>query len=135
MNMRKRAKPIEFVIAGGFVASVAGCAATAMLLSDLPGRVAAMALVVGVYAMSVRSVVGALATAMMAWLFATGFLVNTEGTLTFSRADLLRLGLFLGAGLAGCLLSVRPARAGHPMRHRPAPVLSRHLHALKVARR
>ncbi|WP_214321872.1 hypothetical protein [Nonomuraea sediminis] len=115
--------------------SVAGCAAAVMMFSDLPGRLAAMVIVVGVYAMSVRSVVGALATAVMAWLFATGFLVNAEGMLTFSRADLLRLGLFLGAGLAGCLLSVRPARAGHPMRHRPAPVLARHLHALRGARR
>ncbi|MFI6600263.1 hypothetical protein ACIBHX_28800 [Nonomuraea sp. NPDC050536] len=133
--MRNRAKPIEFVIAGGFVASVAGCAATAMLFSDLPGRVAAMALVVGVYAMSVRDVVGAPVTAVMAWMFTTGFLVNSEGTVTLSRADLLRLGLFLAAGLVGCLLSIRPARARHPMRHRPAPVLSRHLHARMGIRR
>ncbi|GGO26333.1 hypothetical protein GCM10011574_58540 [Microbispora bryophytorum] len=59
-----------------------------------------VAIIVGVYAARGRSPVSASATATMAWMFLTGFLVNDAGTLTFSPADRVRLGILLATGVS-----------------------------------
>lgn len=81
--------------------SVAACAAVAALLPPGTPRVVAMALAVGAYAAWSRSLLAASATALMGWLFTTGFLVNGLGELSLTAPDLLRLGMFGGVALAG----------------------------------
>ncbi|MGV9305617.1 hypothetical protein ACWDLG_19765 [Nonomuraea sp. NPDC003727] len=101
MTFSRERSPLEFMISGGFVVSVAACAAVAALLPPGTPRVAAMALVVGAYAAWSRSLLAASATALMGWLFTTGFLVNGLGELSLTAPDLLRLGMFGGVALAG----------------------------------
>ncbi|MEU8276375.1 hypothetical protein ACFYOK_33785 [Microbispora bryophytorum] len=96
-----RPAPLEFLVVGGFVSAVLSCVAAALAFSDIPDRVVTVAIVVGVYAARGRSLVSASATAIMAWMFLTGFLVNDAGTLTFSPADMVRLGILLATGLLG----------------------------------
>ncbi|MFE3451295.1 hypothetical protein ACFXJ8_20460 [Nonomuraea sp. NPDC059194] len=86
---------------GGFVVSVAACAAVAALVPEGTPRVVAMAAVAGTFAIWSRSPLAAAATALMTWLFTTGFLVNAAGELTFTRSDLVRLGVFGTAALVG----------------------------------
>lgn len=122
--------PLKFQIPAGFVVTVTGCAlAAATLPGGLP-CVAAMAVVVGAFGLWSPGLTAASVTALMAWCFTTGFLVNDLGVLTFSPADLLRLGIFLAmataGGAVGALSSGRwkvPARQPTrrtPMFRRPA---------------
>jgi hypothetical protein len=76
------------IVAGG-VPSVLGVGALLVVTT-----VAALALDVGY----------ALALGLAGWAFATGFAVNSLGTLTASGADLLRLVLFLGAAVLAARL-------------------------------
>ncbi|MGW5683863.1 hypothetical protein [Nonomuraea sp. NPDC003754] len=101
MTFSRERSPLEFMISGGFVVSVAACAAVAALLPPGTPRVVAMALAVGAYAAWSRSLLAASATALMGWLFTTGFLVNGLGELSLTAPDLLRLGMFGGVALAG----------------------------------
>ncbi|WP_329088827.1 MULTISPECIES: hypothetical protein [unclassified Streptosporangium] len=103
-------EPVGFSLAGGFVTVVATAATASLLLApaEVAGRVLIMAIAVCAYAAcGVRAGV-ALVTAVMAWFFGTGFLVNGAGELSFGRPDLLRLGLFVvvalgaNAGTAVC---------------------------------
>ncbi|MER5650058.1 hypothetical protein [Streptosporangium sp. NPDC002524] len=94
-------EPVGFSLAGGFVAVVAAAAGASLLLApaEVTGRVLIMAIVVCAHAArGVRAGV-ALATAVMAWFFCTGFLVNAAGELSFGRPDLLRLGLLVVVAL------------------------------------
>ncbi|GLX09051.1 hypothetical protein Misp03_59770 [Microbispora sp. NBRC 16548] len=98
--------PLEFLLVGGFVSAVLSCAAAALAFSDIPDRVVTVAITVAVYATRGRSLISASATATMAWMFLTGFLVNDAGTLTFSPDDRVRLGILLAIGLLGGAVGV-----------------------------
>ncbi|MEU8381358.1 hypothetical protein [Streptosporangium sp. NPDC048865] len=115
-------EPAGFSLAGGFVVVVAAVATASMLLApaEVAGRV--LVVVIAVCAYSARGVRAgvALATAVMAWSFGTGFLVNGAGELTFGRPDLLRLGLLvvvaLGANAcAAAYRAVTARRLGVPL--------------------
>lgn len=119
-----RSEPIGFSLAGGFLV-VVGSTVTASLLfspSELSGRVLIMMIAVCGYAAREipRSI--SLATAVMAWLFTTGFLVNAAGELTFGRPDLLRLGLLLLAVAltGGTRTAINHLQAPRP--HVPVPL-------------
>ncbi len=101
-----RPAPLEFLLVGGFVSAVLSCAAAALAFSDIPDRVVTVAITVAVYATRGRSLISASATATMAWMFLTGFLVNDAGTLTFSPDDRVRLGILLATGLLGGAVGV-----------------------------
>ncbi|MER7500647.1 hypothetical protein AB0L05_16915 [Nonomuraea pusilla] len=77
-------------------------------------RVVLVAAAVGLFGAWAGSDVAAVVTGLMAWCFATGFLVHTGGELAFERADLDRLGVFLVVAVAGsvcgtCAACVAPA--------------------------
>ncbi|XVQ85869.1 hypothetical protein ACQP2K_00070 [Microbispora siamensis] len=112
-----RPAPLEFLLVGGFVSAVLSCAA-ALAFSDIADRVVTVAITVAVYAARGRSLISASATATMAWTFLTGFLVNDAGTLTFSSADMARLGILLATGLLGGAVGVLRALqlVGCPLR-------------------
>ncbi|SPL88612.1 unnamed protein product [[Actinomadura] parvosata subsp. kistnae] len=72
----------------------------------------------------------ALCAGVMAWCFATGFLVNAAGELTFGHADLVRLTAFMVVAVAGCAcgqmlraLRVRRRLHGLARAERQAPIL------------
>lgn len=88
-----------FLIPGGFAVAVAACVGASFLPAEWQAY--AMAAAVGVYALWSRNVLAGLATGVMAWFFATGFLVNGAGELTFGSADLVRLGILMAPGLLG----------------------------------
>ncbi|MER7133087.1 hypothetical protein [Streptosporangium saharense] len=92
-----RSEPIGFSLAGGLFATVTATALASLLFTpgQVRGRLLVMALAVGAQALRVPRWPSALATALMAWLLATGFLVNTEAELTLDTDDLLRLCLLL----------------------------------------
>ncbi|GGS97372.1 hypothetical protein ACFFV7_21740 [Nonomuraea spiralis] len=110
----RTSRPLEFLIVGGFVLSVSACAAVSLVL---PGdavtlRVVVMGAVVPIYSFWSRSAVAGPATAVMSWFFATGFLVNGAGELTFASADVVRALVFLALGFAGGLPVLSRSRAG-----------------------
>lgn len=92
-----RSEPIGFSLAGGLFATVTATALASLLFTpgQVRGRLLVMALAVGAQALRVPRWPSALATALMAWLLTTGFLVNTEAELTLDVGDLLRLCLLL----------------------------------------
>jgi hypothetical protein len=129
--------PLEFLLPAGFVRTVGACAVVAPAFPDRTDRVTAMVLVTGAFAAWARRPAAGLATAAMGWLLTTGFLVNTAGELSMSRADDVRMAAFAAAALAGIAWAqardlMRSARSRRRMRargraHRP-PVLARRLH-------
>ncbi|MGJ6963652.1 hypothetical protein ACSDR0_17250 [Streptosporangium sp. G11] len=117
-------EPVGFSLAGGFVTVVATAATASLLLAsaEVTGRVLIMVIAVCAYAAcGVRAGV-ALATAVMAWFFGTGFLVNGAGELSFGRPDLLRLGLFVvvALGANACAAAYRAIVARRRL-HVPLP--------------
>ncbi|MEZ0075922.1 hypothetical protein [Planotetraspora sp. GP83] len=134
------AAPLELLIPGGFAVVVLACAAVGALFpaAHTAARVTAMAVVTGVFGARARNLVATLVTAVMAAAFATGFLVNTTGELTFGGPDAARLVVFLAAGLLGAAygrlrdlgrLRRRTRRLMRTRTHpRRAPVLARRLH-------
>ncbi|MFD1936815.1 hypothetical protein ACFSKW_35635 [Nonomuraea mangrovi] len=110
---------MEFLIAGGFVVTVAACAAVAVLVPVGTPRVVAMAAVAGAYAAWSRSPLAASATVLMVWCFTTGFLVNTAGELTLTRPDMLRFGVFAAAAFAGSMVARSLVTLSTAARRRP----------------
>ncbi|MGS2642523.1 hypothetical protein [Streptosporangium sp. LJ11] len=113
-------EPAGFSLAGGFVAVVAAAMAASLLLApaEVAGRVLIMAIAVCAYAAcGVRAGV-ALATAVMAWFFGTGFLVNGAGELSFGRPDLVRLGMLVAVALGAnaCTAAYRVVAARRRLR-------------------
>ncbi|TDD44034.1 hypothetical protein E1286_27825 [Nonomuraea terrae] len=100
-GVRDGRPPAGLLVAGGFAVTVLACAVVAAAVPGTRARVWVMAAVVTVFAARARDVPAALVTALTAWCFTTGFLVNALGTLTFGRSDLVRLGVFAAGGLAG----------------------------------
>ncbi|MEU1882750.1 hypothetical protein ABZ470_36050 [Streptosporangium sp. NPDC020072] len=92
-----RSEPIGFSLAGGLFATVTATAVASLLFTpgQVRGRLLVMAIAVGGQALRTPRWPAALATAVLAWLLATGFLVNTEAELTLDDHDLLRLFLLL----------------------------------------
>jgi hypothetical protein len=94
----------ELLVAVGFAVVVGGClVATAVFPpGEIVGRIAVLAIVLAVFAARAANPLAALATAVMSWLVATGFLVNREGELRFTGwPDLLRLAVLVAAVAAG----------------------------------
>ncbi|MER6951785.1 hypothetical protein ABT294_48000 [Nonomuraea sp. NPDC000554] len=122
--MRSSRPPLEFLIAGAFALVVAACAVAALIVPAAEG-VVALAAVVGAFSIWSRHLVAGLASGAMAWCFATGFLVNDMGTLTFTAPDGVRLVAFLAVGAAGSAwgMARRPRRRRMRDRGRP-PVLA-----------
>ncbi|WP_155334896.1 hypothetical protein [Acrocarpospora corrugata] len=102
--MRNARPPLGILVPAGFVFAVVACAATALIF-PAGARIPILAAAVAAYALWARHLTAALATAATTWSLATGFLVNTLGELTFTRADLTHLAAFGAAGLIGVLLS------------------------------
>lgn len=127
-GVRDGRPPTGLLLAGGFAVTVLACAVVAAAVPGTRARVWVMAAVVTVFAARARSVPAALVTALTAWCFTTGFLVNAAGTLTFGRSDLVRLGVFAAGGLAGVglrlLASPPPVHAQVPVQEK-TPVLHR----------
>ncbi|PZG18507.1 hypothetical protein [Nonomuraea aridisoli] len=111
-GLRDGRPPAGLLVAGGFAVTVLKCAVVAAAVPGTRARVWVMAAVVTAFAARARSLPAGLATAVTAWCFTTGFLVNTLGTLTFGRSDLVRLGVFAVGGLGG--RRAAPAPAGSP---------------------
>ncbi|MFF0573256.1 hypothetical protein [Streptosporangium saharense] len=109
-----RSEPIGFSLAGGLLATVTATALASLLFTpgQVRGRLLVMALAVGAQALRVPRWPSALATALMAWLLTTGFLVNTEAELTLDADDLLRLCLLLL--VAALALGARAAARRRP---------------------
>ncbi|WP_155346096.1 hypothetical protein [Acrocarpospora pleiomorpha] len=78
--------------------------------TEIGTRVAVIAAVVGLFGAWARHMGAALVTAVMAWFFATGFLVNAAGLLTFVGQDFIRLTVLLGASITGGAYGVRARR-------------------------
>ncbi|GAB1821016.1 hypothetical protein [Herbidospora sp. RD11066] len=95
---------LEMLIPAGAAMAVGAAVVVAVAVPDVTERVAAMAALTAVIGLVVRRPVAAGATACVAWLLMTGFLVNGMGELTFARADWLRLALLVVAGLVGAAL-------------------------------
>ncbi|WP_203978021.1 hypothetical protein [Planotetraspora silvatica] len=108
MRMGRPAGPrhTELLVAAGFAVVVGGClTATAVFPpGEIVGRIAVLAAVLCVFAARTADPLAALATAVMGWLVATGFLVNREGELRFTGwPDLLRLAVLVAAVAIGTL--------------------------------
>jgi hypothetical protein len=104
MSGRRPAGGTELLVAAGFVAVVGGCLlATAIFPpGQTMGRIVVLAVVLAVFAAWATDVLAALATAVMGWLVATGFLVGREGELRFTGVpDLLRIATLVAAVAAG----------------------------------
>jgi hypothetical protein len=134
---------VEFQIPAGFALAVVACA-VAQAFPGSVARLTVMGVATGAFAAWSRDHVAGLTTALAAWLFATGFLVNAEGELTFSRADAARLVVLLAAAIVGVACGVlrevrahvrapSPARARGPVR--PPLVLERRLHPAAISAR
>ncbi|WP_143078642.1 hypothetical protein [Nonomuraea pusilla] len=118
--------------------AVGACAVSAAAFSAMGPRVVLVAAAVGLFGAWAGSDVGAVLTGLMAWCFATGFLVHTGGELAFERPDLDRLGVFLVVAVAGSVLGHlrRLCRARRGRRRlmrargdvRRAPVLAGRVH-------
>ncbi|GAA4579695.1 hypothetical protein GCM10023194_05980 [Planotetraspora phitsanulokensis] len=94
------------LVAAGFAVVVGGCLLATAIFSpgETTGRIAVLAVVLTVFAARTADPLAALATAVMGWLVATGFLVNHEGELRLAGwPDLLRLGVLVAAVMAGTL--------------------------------
>jgi hypothetical protein len=78
--------PVELLIGGAFVLVTLACAAVALTLSATAGMVA-MAVAVGAFSAWSRRLVVGPAIGVMAWCFATGFLLNGMGELTLTWPD------------------------------------------------
>ncbi|MFC7645961.1 hypothetical protein ACFQX6_39210 [Streptosporangium lutulentum] len=84
--------------------------------AEITARVLIMAIAVCGYAACGIRVTVSLATAVTAWLFGTGFLVNGAGELSFGGSDLLRLGLLVVAALGGSTYAATRRAAGRRLR-------------------
>ncbi|MFG1707858.1 hypothetical protein ACFLIM_32090 [Nonomuraea sp. M3C6] len=128
-----RGRPVEVLLPAGFVFVVGACAVAALAFSEATARVSVMAVAVGLFGVWARRYLAALATGVMAWCFASGFLVHAEGELAFGRDDLVRLAAFVIVAVAGCACAhARRARRRHRLMRadaRRAPVLVGRLHA------
>ncbi|MBF8185037.1 hypothetical protein ITP53_04645 [Nonomuraea sp. K274] len=82
------------LIPAGFGAVLGGCAVAALAFPERTARVVVMAVAVGLFGVWARRLPAALATGVMAWCFATGFLVHGGGELAFGHDDLVRLAAF-----------------------------------------
>jgi hypothetical protein len=124
--------PLGFALAAGFATSVMGCVVAALAAPphDTTVRLVVLALIVGGFAATVRSLPGAALTAGMAWSMYLGFLVDQTGELHWhGGADLLALAVVVVAALAGWarwpvtdVVTPRPAAGRVPApRGRPVP--------------
>ena len=123
-------EPAGFSLGGGFLVVIAATVVASLPFApaETTARVLIMALAVFGYAACGIRITVSLATAVMAWLFGTGFLVNTAGELGFTGSDLLHLGLLVVAALGGstCAAMRRTAAratisAFHPRSRRRSP--------------
>ncbi|MFI7131603.1 hypothetical protein ACIBQ1_38415 [Nonomuraea sp. NPDC050153] len=120
------------LLPAGFACAVGGCVVASLAFSESTARVVVMAVVVGMFGAWARRYPAALATGVMSWCFATGFLVHAGGELAFGADDLVRLGAFTAVALMGCALA-HARRARRPYRRmradlRRTPVLVGRLH-------
>ncbi|GAA3248508.1 hypothetical protein [Nonomuraea helvata] len=127
-----RRHPLEVLLPVGFGCAVATCALASLTLFETTARVALMGVAVGVFGLWARRYLAALATGVMAWCFATGFLVHTEAELAFGHNDLVRLAAFTVIALVGCVWArARWLRRRYRLMRtdrRRAPVLLGQLH-------
>ncbi|MER6950380.1 hypothetical protein ABT294_40810 [Nonomuraea sp. NPDC000554] len=127
-----RERPLEMLLPAGFICAVGTCAVASLAFSETAARVAVMAAAVGLFGSWARRYLAALATGVMAWCFATGFLTHAKGELAFGPDDLLRLAAFTAVALAGCAWG-HTRRVRRPYRLmradlRRTPMLLRRLH-------
>ncbi|MDP9847418.1 hypothetical protein [Streptosporangium lutulentum] len=113
-----RLQPAGFSLAGGFLVVVAATVTASLSFApaEITARVLIMAIAVCGYAACGIRVTVSLATAVTAWLFGTGFLVNGAGELSFGGSDLLRLGLLVVAALGGSTYAATRRAAGRRLR-------------------
>ncbi|WP_432825729.1 hypothetical protein [Dactylosporangium sp. CA-092794] len=115
--VRARPAPTGITLAAGSAAVVATAVLSAAVIapSALMARLVAMAVCVAAAGAVSGNLVSALATASIAWTVLNGFLVNRLGVLTWhGAADVVRLGVLLGAAAAGWLAVL----SGRVIRHR-----------------
>ncbi|GII52537.1 hypothetical protein Pth03_09260 [Planotetraspora thailandica] len=116
-------------MAAGFATVVGGCLlATAIFPpGHVLGRILVLAVVLAVFAAWAGDLLAGLATAVMGWLVATGFLIGREGELRFTgMPDLARLAVLVAAVAAGLgwafvrniLAKAEPVEADHAQRGR-----------------
>ncbi|MEV7010272.1 hypothetical protein [Streptosporangium sp. NPDC051022] len=119
-------EPVGFPLSDGFLVTVAATVVASLLFApgDTTARVAVMMIAVCVHVLREPRRSVALATAVMAWLFTTGFLVNTSAELTFGGHDLTRLGLLLLVAALACgvrRLGLLPSAPYPVLRSVPSP--------------
>ncbi|SDJ73363.1 hypothetical protein [Nonomuraea jiangxiensis] len=133
----------EVLLPVGFACAIGACVTAALVFIETTARVALMVAAVGLFGVWARRCLPALAAGVMAWCFATGFLVHAKGELSFGTGDLFRLGVFAASALTGCAWAAlrvrRRRRPWPPARSRagrhPVPILLRLLHTRPVPRR
>ncbi|MEU7899808.1 hypothetical protein AB0B45_44040 [Nonomuraea sp. NPDC049152] len=127
--MRER---LQYLLPAGFAVSIVACSVAALLLPVGAVRVVAMLVAVVAFATWARSFTAAMATAAMAWMFTTGFLVNGTAELTITGTDAWRLAAFAAVGLVGWACGILPsvAKTGlRTLRTRPVIHVPHHLPA------
>ncbi|MFC4113161.1 hypothetical protein [Nonomuraea zeae] len=93
--------PVELLIGGAFVLVALACATAALTMSATAG-VAVLAVTAATFSAWSRRLVVGPAIGVMAWCFATGFLLNGMGELTLTWPDdEARLLGFLAVGTVG----------------------------------
>ncbi|MGW0801486.1 hypothetical protein [Nonomuraea sp. NPDC002799] len=97
-----RGRSGEVLLPAGFVLAVGACVVAAVAFAEISARVVLVTVAVGLFGVWARRYLAALATGVMAWCFATGFLVHAAGELAFQPDDLARLGTISVAALVGC---------------------------------
>jgi K+-sensing histidine kinase KdpD len=95
-------RELDRLIPAGFVLAIGACAVAAPVFSESTARVVVVGAAVGMFGFWAGRYLAALAAGVMTWCFATAFLVNTGGRLTFERHDLARLAAFAVAAIVGC---------------------------------
>ncbi len=131
-----RGRPLEMLLPAGFVCAVGACAVASLAFSESTARVVVMVVVVGLFGAWARRWPAALATGVIAWCFATGFLVHGGGELSFGADDLVRLAAYTAVALMGCALAYA-RRVRRPYRRmradlRRTPVLVGRLHGRRA---
>jgi hypothetical protein len=119
--------PVEFLVGAAFVLVALACATAALTLSATAG-VVALAVTVATFSAWSRHLVVGPAIGVMAWCFATGFLLNGMGELTLTWPDdEARLVGFLAVGTMGSACGTVGSVCGtvrrrrHRMRNRRRP--------------
>lgn len=135
--MRESSPPVAGAAtasAVGFFVAVAGMvlASAASWWSGQPtAALAVLCLVVFGYACAIRSMPGALMTALLCWMMLNSFVIHARGDLIWEgSADLVRLGVLAGVAVVGTAWGLAATRS----HEQPEPQIPTARHAPEIER-